>query len=255
MTTQNRTVLTLCAHPDDAEILAGGTLVLLADRGWKVHIATLSTGNCGSAEESPNAIAARRRKEAQAAAAFIGGTYHCLNGLDLQIYDNDEMRGAATALIRVVNPDCIITHYPVDYMPDHDAASAVARCASFTAPMPNYVIGPASALLPTSGLVPLYYLAPLGASDYFGNPVRPQFYVDVSSVIDRKTEFLAHHESQREWLRRQHGIDQYIEEMKSWNAETGREAGVPYAEGLFMHKGHAYPQVPIIQEALKEFIR
>jgi LmbE family N-acetylglucosaminyl deacetylase len=249
------TILALCAHPDDAEFRCGGTLILLARRGWQVHIATCSTGDCGSAELKPNAIAVTRRAEARNAAAFIGGTYHCLNGLDLQIYDNDVMRGAATALIREVQPDCIITHYPVDYMPDHDAASAITRCASFTASIPNYVVGPASAMTPTAGVVPLYYFGPLGGTDYFGNPVTAPWFIDISGIIDDKAEMLARHESQREWLRAQHKMDQYIEEMKKWDADAGRHAGVPYAEGFFQHQGHGYPQTPIIQDALRELVR
>ncbi|HEY3379321.1 MAG TPA: PIG-L family deacetylase, partial [Armatimonadota bacterium] len=95
-------VLAICAHPDDAEIRCGGTLLLLAERGWDVHIATVSTGECGSAVLSPNATAVTRRAEAVAAAAVAGGSYHCLDGQDLQIYDNNEFRGKATALIRLV---------------------------------------------------------------------------------------------------------------------------------------------------------
>ncbi|MHB9025378.1 MAG: PIG-L deacetylase family protein [Armatimonadota bacterium] len=255
MSTPTRTILALCAHPDDAEFRCGGTLLLLARRGWAIHVATLSAGDCGSAELSPNAIATLRRAEAQKAAARLGGVYHCLGGQDLQLYDNDVMRGAATALIREVNPDVIITHYPVDYMPDHDAASAVTRCAAFTATMPNYIVGPAAAVAPTAHLAPLYYFTPLGGTDYFGTPVLPQFYVDVTSVAEDKAEALACHASQRDWLRRQHGVDQYIEQMREWDAEAGQLAGVPYAEGFLMHKGHAYPQTPLIEETLAEYIR
>ncbi|HEY3378713.1 MAG TPA: PIG-L deacetylase family protein [Armatimonadota bacterium] len=250
----SRTILAICAHPDDAEFRCGGTLLLLAKRGWDIHVATLSAGDCGSAELPPNAIAATRRAEAQAAAKRLGGTYHCLGGQDLQIYDDNVMRGAATALIREINPNCIITHFPVDYMPDHDAASAVARCASFTATLPNYVVGPAAAVKATEHLVTLYYFTPLGGTDYFGTPILPQFYVDVTTVIEEKAEALACHASQRDWLRRQHGIDQYIEQMREWDAEAGQLAGVNYAEGFLMHKGHAYPQTPFIEDALAGYV-
>lgn len=251
-----KTVLALCAHPDDAEIRCGGTLTLLAQRGWQVHVATLSVGDCGSMEEGPNATAVRRRAEAQAAAVRMGGSYHSLNGLDLQVYDDNTMRAAAVALLRTVRPDMVITHFPIDYMPDHDAASAVARMAVFTAPMPNYAVGPAAALPPTTaGVVPLYYFGPLGGTDWFGNPIAPSFYVDISAVIDDKSEALACHASQRDWLRRQHGIDQYIEEMKAWDAAAGKEIGVAYAEGFTPHRGHGYPQTPVLQDALADLIR
>ena len=223
--TDRKTVLAICAHPDDAELKIGGTLILLARCGWDIHIATLTAGDCGSAEESPSAIATRRRKEAEAAAAYIGGTYHCLGGQDLQVYDDNVMRSAAIALAREVNPDCIITHYPQDYMPDHDAASAVARTAIFCAPMINYTVGPSAGVPATDKMVPLYYFTPLGGTDYFGNPILPEMYIDTTSAEMDKAEMLSRHESQRAWLRRQHGMDQYIEEMKEWDREAGTRAG------------------------------
>jgi LmbE family N-acetylglucosaminyl deacetylase len=253
---EKKVILALTAHPDDAEIRAGGTLTLLAQRGWEIHIATCSSGDCGSAEMSPGAIAATRRKEAQAAAARLGGKYHCLGGKDLQIYDDNEMRAAATAVIREVDPDCMIAHYPIDYMADHTAASAVVRTALFVASMANYVVGSSAAVPPsTKGVVPLYYLSPVESSDFFGNYIVPQFCVDTSSVICEKAELLACHASQRDWLLRHHGIDHYVEQTKKWDAELGAKVGVAYAEGFFMHKGHGYPQTPIIQEALKGLIR
>ena len=246
----SKTVLALCAHPDDAEFRCAGTLILLAQQGWQVHIATLTCGDMGSTEMMPGAIARTRRAEAEASAALIGGRHHYLGGTDLQVFVDNATRGAATAVIREVNPDCIITHFPVDYMPDHEVASAVTRGATFSAPVPNYVVGPSSAVPPTTGLVPLYYFCPTGGTDYFGNPVTPDFFVDVSSVIEQKVAALACHASQREWLRKQHGMDQYVEEMKEWDAEAGKRVGVPYAEGFFLHKGHPYPQTPLIQRAV-----
>lgn len=255
MSSKKPTILALCAHPDDAEIKCGGTLILLAERGWDIHIATLSAGDCGSAEEMPNVIAARRRAEAIASASVIGGTYHCCGGTDLQIFDDGVMRSAGVTLIREVRPDVIITHYPIDYMPDHETASRIARMASFTASIANYVTGPAAAVPATDAIPALYYFTPLGGEDYFGNPIPPQFYIDITSAAEKKAEALGCHTSQREWLRRQHGMDQYIEDMKNHDAEQGKECGATYAEGYIMHKGHAYPRVPIIENALEGLVR
>lgn len=249
--------LTLMAHPDDAEFRFGGTLTLLAQRGWEVHIATTTAGDCGSMEERSNQIAARRHAEATAAAAKIGGQYHCLGALDLQVFDDNAMRGLATALLREVRPDCVLTHFPVDYMPDHDAASALARVAIFNAPMPNYTVGPSAYLPPLPGLVPLYYSGePMGGRDYFGDPVRPapHFYVNISSVTKEKAEMLGTHASQRDWLRKQHGIDQYIEMMRGYDAEIGGRVGVAAAECFLVHRADPYPKLPLIQEALADLV-
>lgn len=257
MTSEPRTVLALCAHPDDAEFRCGGTLLLLARRGWRVHICAVGAGDCGSAEESPNAISRRRRAEAQQAAARLGGEFHCLEANDLRIFDEDGLRAKAVALMRRLDPDCVITHYPVDYMPDHEAASAIARAVVFCAGMPNYTVGPAVSLPPTTkGVVPLYYFhGPFGGLDYLGNPTAPaHFYVDITTVEEEKAELLACHASQRQWLRRHHGVDQYLYEMRHWDEETGRLAGVGYAEGFFCHRGHAFSRAPLIQEALADLV-
>lgn len=82
-------ILALHAHPDDVEILAGGTLALLADAGHSLTIATLTPGDCGSHEMSAEEIAARRRGEAAAAAAHIGADYVCLEMRDLTVFNDD----------------------------------------------------------------------------------------------------------------------------------------------------------------------
>jgi LmbE family N-acetylglucosaminyl deacetylase len=46
---KTKKVLSLYAHPDDAEFICAGTLALLQKKGWKVHIATTANSNCGSA--------------------------------------------------------------------------------------------------------------------------------------------------------------------------------------------------------------
>ena len=45
-----KTILAIHAHPDDCEILAGGTLALLASGGHRIVIVTLAPGDCGSHE-------------------------------------------------------------------------------------------------------------------------------------------------------------------------------------------------------------
>jgi LmbE family N-acetylglucosaminyl deacetylase len=71
--------LSVLAHPDDAEFLCAGALIRLArECGWQVHIATMTPGDCGSAELPPKEIAHIRRGEAARAAALIGAVYHCV---------------------------------------------------------------------------------------------------------------------------------------------------------------------------------
>ena len=46
----SKVVLSLLAHPDDAEFMCVGTLALLKQKGWQVHLATMTAGDCGSAD-------------------------------------------------------------------------------------------------------------------------------------------------------------------------------------------------------------
>lgn len=65
-------VLAICAHPDDAEILCGGTLAKYAARGDKITIAISTNGEVGSPTLSKPEISEIRRQEAKAAADLIG---------------------------------------------------------------------------------------------------------------------------------------------------------------------------------------
>ena len=79
-------VLSLLAHPDDAELLCAGTLLRLAqEHQAEIHIATFSVGECGSHSYDAQKTASIRRQEAQNSAAFAGATYHCLGQPDLGI--------------------------------------------------------------------------------------------------------------------------------------------------------------------------
>jgi N-acetylglucosamine malate deacetylase 1 len=82
-------VLTVLAHPDDAEFLCGGTLIrLIHEKKWQVHIASMTAGDCGSAEHGPDEISRIRRQEGANAAALVGATYHCLEEYDLRVFYN-----------------------------------------------------------------------------------------------------------------------------------------------------------------------
>lgn len=235
----NRKVaLAFLAHPDDAEILCGGTLIRLHEAGWTIHIATATAGDCGTMDRDRWAISAIRTGEARASAALIGATYHCLDERDgLVVYDKSTIRKAVD-LFRVLAPSLVFAHAPSDYMMDHEEASRLARAASFLYAAPNASAHP---LLEGSGVPYLYYCDPVDGVDPFGRPVTPTTLVDISAEMELKTRMLAAHASQRDWLRAHHGMDEYIAAM-TWHAEArGRLAGTRAAEAFVQHRGHAYP--------------
>ncbi len=235
-------VLSLLAHPDDAEFLCAGTLCrLVREKGWQAHIATMTPGDCGSAELGPEEISCLRRAEAARAAGLIGAGYHCLEERDLQITYNGPALERVTRLFREVRPEIVFTHSPADYMLDHEMTSTLARAAAFAAPVPNFASD--RGLPPPLEHIPhLYYCDPIEGKDLLGRDVPPAFVIDIGSALETKTAMLACHASQRDWLQKHHGMDQYTQAMRDWSARRGQAAGVAFAEGFRQHQGHSYPQ-------------
>ncbi len=245
---EHRTVLAFMAHPDDAEMLCAGTLIRLAEAGWRVHIATCAPGDCGTATENRWDISSRRTREAAASAALIGGTYHCLDERDgFIVYDKPALHKTYD-LFRRVAPSLVFTHAPKDYMLDHEQASLLARAASFLYAGPNVSAFP---VLEGSCVPYLYYCDPVEAVDPFGRPVEPTTYVDVTTQLERKARMLACHASQRDWLLAHHGMDEYLEAMRRHAALRGRQIGVAAAEAFVQHRGHAYPKDDLLAEMLR----
>lgn len=244
-------LLVVMAHPDDAEMLVAGTLFHLKDRGWELGIVTMTAGDCGSATMRREEIARIRYAEAQAAAAYLGGSYACAGLMDVEVTYSIENIRRVVEVMRAFDPDAVITHSLVDYMLDHEETSRLARGASFALAVPNYETRQNPSAPRSRSTPALYYADPTEGKDPFGSRIYPQFYVDVSKQLPRKREMLSRHTSQREWLRSHHGIDEYLERMVVWAAGYGSECGFAYAEGFRQHLGHGYPHEPILQGALK----
>jgi LmbE family N-acetylglucosaminyl deacetylase len=243
-------ILTVLAHPDDAEFLCAGTLIRLArEHGWEVHIATMTPGDCGSAEMGPEEISRVRRAEGAAAATLIGGQYHCLEQRDLLVMYNEATLERVTHLLRTVRPRVLLTHSPADYMLDHEMTSTLARAAAFAAPIPNF-LGDRGHPPPLEMIPHLYYCDAIEGKDPLGRDIQPAFRIDVSGVIDTKAAMLACHASQRNWLRKHHGMDQYLQAMRDSSRRRGQEGGLAYAEGFRQHLGHSYPQDNLMGQLL-----
>jgi LmbE family N-acetylglucosaminyl deacetylase len=235
-------LLALHAHPDDVEFQCAGTLALLRERGHTVTIATMTPGDCGSAEHDAETISAIRREEARSAADLIGAAYVCLEFRDLAIFNDDDSRRRVTEMIRRARPEIILTAPPADYIADHEMTSLLVRDACFAASCPNYTTRQWEPAAPMDKIPYLYFVDPLEGTDRWGRPVPPDFYVDVSVVFPTKRDMLACHASQRNWLLRQHGIDEYLEMQARWGARRGIEVGVAQAEVFRQYRGHPYPQ-------------
>ncbi len=244
-------IASIHAHPDDAEILCAGTLALLASAGHHLTIVTMTPGDKGSDQLAPEEIAAVRRMEAMTAAALIGADYRCAEFRDLEIFHDHPSRQRVVEMIRQLRPDVVLTAAPSDYLADHEATSSLVRDALFAAAAPNYrTESPALSAIPH-----LYFMDPIEGLDRDGHRVLPQFIADITPFFDTKTAMLAAHASQREWLFRQHGIDDYLRTMESWSCYRGYEAGVRYGEGFRQYTGHPYPRTPLLQDLLGDAVK
>jgi LmbE family N-acetylglucosaminyl deacetylase len=198
----------------------------------------------------PDEISAVRLKEAKASADLLDADYMCLEFKDVLIAINDDSRRRVTEAVRRARPEIIFTAPPVDYMSDHEMTSRLVRDAAFMGPMKNFFTHQWEPAPPTARVPHLYYVDPIEGTDYFGALIAPEFYVDITATFDLKRRMLACHESQRGWLLKQHGIDEYLNKMDEWSRRRGSEIGVTYAEAFRQHKGHPYPQENLLLDLI-----
>lgn len=209
----------------------------------------MTAGALGTIERGPEQTAKLRMQEAAAAAAMIGATYRCLLLADLGLFNDDPTRRRVVGLIRELAPDLILTAAPADYHPDHEATSLLVRDACFAVTVPNYKAGSA----PCLATIPhLYFMDPIEGCDRSGAKVVPDFAVDVTQFMEMKRRMLSAHMSQREWVRKQHGIDDYLGAMEAWTAKRGKTFGVSFAEGFRQYTSHPYPRTKLLQAIVRK---
>ena len=249
--TSRKTVLSIGAHPDDAEFFCTGTLALLHEKGWDIHIATMTPGDCGTVQYSREEISRIRRAEATKAVSLLDGTYHCLECDDIFImYDRPSLLKAID-LVRKVRPGIVFTTSPSDYMVDHEMASRLAQTACFACGVVNVETPGAEPFEPVPHL---YYMDPPEHKDIFGTEIQPGTIVDITRVMDTKEKMLCCHESQRHWLMTHHGMDEYVNMMKTSGQKRGRQINTRFAEGFRQHLGHAYPHDNILKAELGDLV-
>lgn len=250
------TVLAVAAHPDDIEFLMAGTLLLLGRAGYELHYWNLANGCCGSTENDEWATARIRREEAIRAAHSIGAYFHESICPDLGIFYDRPTLARVASVIREVAPEIILTHAPVDYMEDHTNTCRLVVTGAFSRAMPNFPVDPPR---PTaSSSTTIYHAQPYSHRDPLGQLVIPDFFVDVTPVLEDKVQMLAMHQSQKEWLDASQGLDSYLQTLRDLDAEAGKLSGkFAYAEGWrkHLHLGFCGPTDNPLAAALGDQIR
>jgi LmbE family N-acetylglucosaminyl deacetylase len=213
-------VLSVGAHPDDVEILCGGTMAKYAARGDQVTIMIATNGNVGSPTLTREEIAAVRKKEAEQAAATIGAELIWLGYDDEFLFHDRETRLAFINGIRKANPDVMFVHGPNDYHPDHRICGEIAIDCRI--PVTVRLI---ETEYPSMEKVPHVFIMDNVGSIGF----EPDAYVDISEVFDMKSKMLLCHESQDTWLQYSYGMN-YVEVIAKSSSLRGMAIGVKYAE-------------------------
>src|SRR3954469_9217572 len=132
-------VLAVGAHPDDLEILCGGTLARFVQEGHEVVMCHATRGDRGRFVPTAHEIAALRGAEAKRAAEICGAAEATLGLSDGEVSASDpEQRRLVVDLVRESRPDLIITHHPSDYMGDHNETSKLVFECSFHATLPLF---------------------------------------------------------------------------------------------------------------------
>ncbi|MBB5856370.1 PIG-L deacetylase family protein [Amycolatopsis umgeniensis] len=150
------------AHPDDAELWAGGTLARCSASTAAVTIAV------------PHHAEPGRDAEAAAGAAILGAT--------LNQYDRPTM-ATLRELLLAVRPEVVITHPLRDVHPDHRALAE-----TLVAALPDVVI--------TTGHPRRVYTADSYNSLTLDGPIPAHTIIDITDTYDRKQRALAAHASQ-----------------------------------------------------------
>jgi LmbE family N-acetylglucosaminyl deacetylase len=219
--------LAIFAHPDDAEICAGGTLATWAAAGREVHLLVLTNGDRGSQdpEMSRAALAAIRLRETEEAGELLGlASVRVLSTHDGELQNTPEVREAVVRRIREVRAETVLSGDPTSVFfenryynhSDHRMAGWVALDSAF----------------PGSGNPHFYseHLGEgLGVQDvhdiWLGWSNEPNHTQDISGHFGTKVAALAKHASQLE-----EGI-QFFEEFLGEDAKrAGAKIGVEHAE-------------------------
>ena len=192
-----RTVLTIFAHPDDAETSAGGTLLTWAAEGAALTLCLITDGDKGTSDpkDTREDVITRRRREQDVAAARLAAEQIWLGYEDGMLQPTLELRRDLVRVIRRVRPDTVVTHDPTVFFrhdvyinhPDHRAAGqAVIEAIYPAAKKPLAFPG-----LLAEGLEPhVVSEIWLALSD------EPNTWVDISGVLDEKIRLICEHASQ-----------------------------------------------------------
>lgn len=218
-------ILGIFAHPDDAELLAGGTFARAASEGKRVGVIDLAAGESGTRGDR-----ATRVKEAERAASVLGLAVRENLGLpDARLEPSVENRLLLAARIRALRPDVVVVHHAAGRNPDHHAASTLAREACYAAGLAKLAEGGAPHR-PRRLVEAVAYLN-----------VLPTLVVDITPAFEKKMESLRAYASQFDGAAEAgdilaNGRDSLLDQVEFRSRAYGALVQVPYGEPFLLRE-------------------
>lgn len=213
-------LLAIAPHPDDVELTCGGTMLKMADAGYRTGILDLTRGETGT-RGTPEI----RAREASRAAKILGAKVRRNAGLpDAHLRVCDEFKVAIAEIIRELQPRTVILPYWEGRHPDHYTAATLGFEACFIAGLKNY---------PLAG-EPFRPFKIIYSAAYA--TVNPTFAVDITKQYERRRRAILAYNSQFAPPKRKSSrvflpLDELEERMSFLARYYGRMIGVKYAEG------------------------
>lgn len=206
--------LIVAPHPDDAELAAGGAILLLKAQGARVGVLDLTDG-----EPTPRGSPEIRRRETEAATAILGLDWRGNLGLTNRSLTADlDSRRRLASEFRRLRPRYVLAPYWEDAHPDHVAASALIDAARFWAKLTK-------SDMPGEPFYPhriLYYF-----NVHLRLHVKPSFVLDVSAHIEAKMQALTCYRSQ--FVEGRAGfLDELRARARYWGWLIGAAYGEPF---------------------------
>jgi bacillithiol biosynthesis deacetylase BshB1 len=175
--------LVIAPHPDDAELGAGGAILLLQAQGARVGVLDLTDG-----EPTPHGSPEVRRRETDEATKVLGLAWRDNLGLpNRRLEATLEARARLAGVLRQARPRVLLAPFWEDAHPDHVAASALVDAARFWAKLTKTD-------LPGAPHYPeriLYYF-----SVHLRIQPQPSFVLDMSPHLEAKMRAIACYRSQ-----------------------------------------------------------
>jgi len=225
---ENKNILVVVAHPDDAESFCGGTITRLVSRGNHVTLVVCTNGDRGSHDRrlKPTELFSMRQQEQEQARQLLGiHEVIWLGYRDGDLANINDLRERIIRLIRQHQPEIILTFDPwrhYEFHPDHRMVGFTTTEARMLADLPW--VCPEFTL---EGLVPWH-----AEEMYLFAPQEANYWVDIGEVIEVKVKSRLAHRSQNDFIRNEQDVQNFIQEIQRTAEQAGLACGVRYAEAF-----------------------